>query len=416
MDQSDVMKKMKNRYADSGLSEVTSVILVIALILVLAIVVYVLVFGAFNPNYTKKTVYVGATAQVTDIPRSSSLTDHVLTLLPKSGDPFYFTGQQSSGTSGTRTTLQLQRPDGGTVYPRTSSLTGNPYGKQLYIYPNNSGSATMCDYDASTTLPSSSLRPMTTGTWKVQLIDEEQHVVADSFDLLMHEGSTSLPSAGGFVSGMFRSDCSPYTQTIYGSLTNRTDGPNNMSYTHFNGINSYMSIANDPGLSMTGDMAISLWMRPTDVSSFHQIIGKGSVNTATDENDNYQLFQVGNNLVFEWNDAVTNTHYQAITTSGPLSTNWNYITADVSGGTVKIYNNGVAQPLVYNQGSDPSSPNLGTTSPGVRLKATSNPVTVGKQNSGTWPFYYSGDIGSLSLYNRALTPTEISQNYAGYRA
>ena len=245
------------------MSEVTSVILVIALVLVLAVVIYVLVFGAIDPKYMKKSVYVGATAQVMDIPRSSGLTDHVITLLPKAGDKFYLTGQKTAGTSGARTTLKLVTPEGTSIYPRTSSLTGDPYGKQLYIYPNNSGSGTMCDYDASTTLPSTNLRPMTTGTWKIQLIDEELHVVADAFDTTVKNGATSLPAAGGFMTGMFRSDCTPYGQTTYGSLptsVNSTVG--NMTVTRFNGA-SYLSLANDPGLSMNGDMAISLWMDPT---------------------------------------------------------------------------------------------------------------------------------------------------------
>lgn len=414
---------MKSRSENSrGLSEVTSVILVIALILVLAVVIYVLVFGAFDPKYTKKTVYVGATADIVDIPRPSGLYDHVLTLLPKSGDRFYLTGQPAAGTSGTRATLRLGRPDGASVYPRTSSLTGDLYGKQLYIYPNNTGSGTMCDFDVSTTQPGSNLRPMTTGTWKVQLIDEEQHVLANSYDLLVREGIPSVPSAGGFVSGMYRSDCTRYSQTIYGSLANFTNGPGNMSYTRFNG-NSYLSIANDPGLSMTGDMAISLWMRPSDTGSisntgnWHQIIGKGSIDASNNEIDNYQLFQAGDKLVFEWNDAVTNTHYQAITSGPALGTDWNYVTASVSSGSIKIYNNGVEQPLVYSQGVDPRSVTTPAGFPGVRLKSTTNPVTVGKQNAPSGSsFYYKGDIGALSLYNRALTPEEIARNTANYQA
>jgi hypothetical protein len=407
-----------------AMSEVTSVILVIALILILAVVIYVLVFGAVDPKYMKKSVYVGGTAQVVDIPRSSGLTDHVISLLPKAGDKFYITGQQTTGTSGTRTTLLLVSPEGRSTYPRTSSLTGDPYGKQLYIYPNNSGSATMCDYDASTTVPPANLRPMTTGTWKIQLIDEELHVVADSFETTMRDGTTSLPTAGGFISGMFRSDCTPLGQTTYGSLptsVNRSIG--NMTVTHFNGA-SYLSLTNDPGLSMNGDMAISLWMDPTalgdpsNTGTWHQVLGKGSISGST-EDDNYQLFQIGNKLVFEWNDRVTNTHYQAITQNAVLGENWNYVTASISNGQIQIYNNGVVQNLVYNQGLDPRSSSLGTTPPsvGVRVKPNANPVTVGKQNAPAGSeFYYNGDIGALSLYNRGLTLTEIQQNYAAYRA
>jgi flagellin-like protein len=417
---------MKSRYTDSrGISETVSVILVIALVVVLAMVMYALIFGSVDTKYMKKSAYVAGTANAVDIPRASGISDHVLSFLPQSGDPFYFTGQKTAGVSGTRTTLKVLSPDGKTLYPRTSSLSGNPYGTELYIYPNNSGASTMCDYDVSNTIPAANLRPMPAGRWTVQLIDEEIHVVADSYDTIMRYGSTSLPTAGGFISGMFRSDCTPFSQTTHGSLprsTNATIG--NMTVTHFNGA-SYLSLADDPGLSMNGDMAISLWMDPTNLGdssntgNWHQILGKGSIDGSNTEVDNYQLFQIGDKLVFEWNDRVTNTHYQAITQNAVLGNDWNYVTASISSGGIKIYNNGVEQTLVYNQGLDPRSASLGTTPPavGVRVKPTSNPVTVGKQNAPAGSeFFYNGDIGALSLYNRALTPAEIAQNYAGYRA
>ena len=86
--------------------------------------------------------------------------------------------------------------------------------------------------------------------------------------------------------------------------------------------------------------------------NWHQILGKGSIS-GTAEDDNYQLFQIGNSLVFEWNDRLTNTHYQAITQNPVLGNDWNYVTASISGGSIKIYNNGAEQPLVFNQGLDP---------------------------------------------------------------
>lgn len=416
-------KKQNRDIHSQGMSEVSTEVLIIGLILVLAVVIYVLVFGNFNPAYMKKTVYVGATASTYDIPRSSGLTDHIIMLLPKSGDRFYLNGQQTPDTGGVKTSLRLLTPDGYSVPATTSSLSGTLYGRQLYIYPNNSGSATMCDYDVSTTVPPANLRPMSTGTWKIQLIDEEQHILANSLDVYMRDGSPSLPTAGGFATALFRSDCSPYLQTLFGPIQNFTNGPGNMLYTHFNGFNTYLSIADDPGLSLTGDMAISLWLRPTatgsssNTNNWHQIIGKGSIDASNNEVDNYQLFQIGDKLVFEWNDAVTNTHYQAITSSPALNTDWNYVTASVSNGQLKLYNNGIEQPLAYSQGLDPRYINTPSSFPGVRLKATSNPVTVGKQNGPAGSsFYYSGDIGAMSLYNRALTPEEIAQNYAGYRA
>jgi hypothetical protein len=186
-----------------------------------------------------------------------------------------------------------------------------------------------------------------------------------------------------------------------------------------------MSLANDPGLSMTGDMAISLWMRPdttgSGTNSWHTVIGKGQIVSGV-ENDNYQLVTVGNDLYFEWNDP-SGQHYHVSTTGlNPLQNNqWGYVTVDVKGGTpggVTIYNNGNPVAVQYYANNNPY-PYEGTamaSPPVVNLRANNLPVNVGVQADPSNPFYYKGDIGAISLYNRALTPAEIAQNYAGYRA
>jgi hypothetical protein len=269
---------------------------------------------------------------------------------------------------------------------------------------------------------------MPIGHWKIQLIDEELHVLTNTFETDMRNGITSLPVAGGFITGgssqLYHMDCTPISKTDYGTLVTSSTGPGNMTFTNFNGIDSSLTLANDPSLSFTGDMSISIWLKPyatgtsTDSSNWHQIIGKGSISGGT-ENDNYQLFQIGDKLVFEWNDASSGKHYQAITTTAPVSSaNWNYVTTSISGGTIEIYTNGVSQNLVYSEGLDPRSISTPVPNPPiVNLKNNDNNVTVGMQNgeSASQNFNYKGDIGALSLYNRGLTTTEIQQNYQAYR-
>jgi FlaG/FlaF family flagellin (archaellin) len=417
---------MKRKNTNStAVSEVVSVILVIALVLVLAMVVYILLFGSIDQKYLKKSVYVAGDANIGNILQPSGLNDQVLTFMPKAGDPFYLTGQNQN-TKGTQVTLKILSPDGKILSPDASGLSGALYGKTLFLYPNSSPSSTVCDLAISDKVPSGYLRPMVTGRYTIQLIDEQTHVLANSFTTTIKQGTTSLPVAGGFITPgkIYRSDCTLITSNTTGSLPTSPSGPGNMTFTTFNGA-SFMAIKNDPSLSFTGDMAISLWMRPTTAgdpnnpSSWHQILGKGAISGSS-ENDNYQLFQMGNKLVFEWNDATNPTiHYQAITQNPTVTAgNWNYVTASISGGKIQIYNNGQLQDLVYSQGVDPRSivtpfPNP----PVVKLQSTPNDVTVGKQNGGSGSeFYYTGDIGATSLYNRGLTLTEISSNNATYTA
>ena len=83
-------------------------------------------------------------------------------------------------------------------------------------------------------------------------------------------------------------------------------------------------------------------------------------------------------------------------------------------GQPQMYINGILQPsTVYTI----NVPNAGTATGGtVTLQDNNFPVKIGKQNSDATPFYYQGNIGNMTLYNRPLTANEIQQNYQSYSA
>jgi hypothetical protein len=426
-----------------GISEIAAEILIILLVLVIAAIAYAAFTGALNPLFFKKSVYVAGSAGVDTLPQPGGIADDVLTFLPKAGDPFYLTGQ-TSGTTGTQVTLQAISPTGQVLYPDASALNGTLYGKTLYIYPNNTPSSTQCNYAISQAPPTGTLRPMTLGTWTIQMIDQNVHVIAGSYTQVVKNGATALPVAGGLLTtgtGEFYDvNCNPLTEDVTGTLTTTNTGPGGMLATLFSG-GSYISIPDSTGLAFTGDMSISMWFDPTeagsadDPSTWQQLIGKGLTTTAgsssADENDNYQLFQLGNQLLFEWNDASTGTHYQAITSSTPVQANaWNYVSVTVQNGQLTIYNNGIPQPLVYDEGNVPYTDSGATPvtsltqlpnppTGGVQLANNNNyPVNIGQQNAASPgnDFNYNGYMGSTALYNRALTSTEIADNYAADQA
>jgi len=410
-----------------GMSDLAAEILIIILVIAIAAVSFAAFSGALNPLFLKKSTYIAGSAAVTGIPQSVGGTEDVLTFLPKAGDAFYLTGQ-TYNTSGSQVTLRAFSPDGKTLTPDAGSLQGPLYGKTLFIYPNSSGAATQCDYTISDQKPSGSVRPMVTGCWTVQLVDENVHVITGTYKARVTHGSASQPSAGGFISAagkLYRSDCTLLSQTVHGNLTTSNTGPGNMTVTHFDG-NSYLTLANDPTLAFTsGNLSISLWFKPTDATSptssgsnWHQLIGKGTTTGVNNENDNYQLFQYGNKLLFEWNDATTGQHYQAYTNTNPISSSsWNYVTVSVTNGNLALYVNGVSQALTYDNSNVPGN-NILPSAKTVNLQVNNNDVTVGKQNaaSSSDSFYYSGDMGAIALYNRGLTSSEIAANYAGNRA
>ena len=85
------------RKNSKGISEVASTILVIALVLVLAMVVYALFFGSLG-SYLKPTSRVAATAGTAKIALDASTSTQILYALPSSGDKYYLQGQSNIPT------------------------------------------------------------------------------------------------------------------------------------------------------------------------------------------------------------------------------------------------------------------------------------------------------------------------------
>lgn len=406
------MKKQNNN--SRGISEAVSVILMIALVLVLAIVIYILVSGAVDPKYMQKTVYIAGVADAVPMDAFQD-SNYILTYLAKAGDPFYLVGQRLGG--GTPVTMRVFSPDGRNLSPDTSALSGTLYGKTLYIFqdPKSSNS---CEYIVSDAPPTQIPPPLVTGTWTIQMIDEKIHVLANTYTTAVTKGTTSLPvtllTGTGTGGKSYRADCSASEGTCSGvcPLMYNTS-PCNMTYSEFTGSNS-LTFPDDPTLKYTGDMSIAVSIRPTTTgdsansANWHQIIGKGVTVGVNDENDNYQFFQMGDRLYFEWNDAVTGIHYHAMTPTGILQAGqWNNLNVVVQNGHLSIYDNGLSQPLSYYQSNVPGVNPVGA--PTVRLQNNNNPVTIGKQNGSPGnEFYFNGDIGGIALYNRGLTPAEIA--------
>jgi len=87
---------------------------------------------------------------------------------------------------------------------------------------------------------------------------------------------------------------------------------------------------------------------------------------------------------------------------------WSHIFATLTGGvngTINIYINGVSQPL--------RNLSAGT----VTNTSNSEPVVVGgKDGAGNSSAWFPGNIAMACVYNRALSPNEILQNYNSTRS
>ncbi len=411
-----------------GISEVASAILVIALVLVLTMVVYALFFGSLG-NYLKPTSRIAATAGTAKIPIDAKTSMQILYALPSSGDKYYLQGQ-SNIPSGFPVVYFVLRDSNGNSYQTSSSglsAAANQYGNPLFLYQDRTGNYHYTDSIQIIGSNISQIKPLSQGIWTVIMYDKTANVPLTQMTAKIGSDSSSsnleLPNYTLCLTGVCGSKGSGVANNSY-NVTYGT-GPGGMTALQFNGINSNISIPNNPDLTFTGDMSISLWMAPDTTGStpadWHTVLGKGQIVGGV-EDDNYQLVTIGNDLYFEWNDP-SGQHYHVSTTGqNPLSDDtWGYVTVVVNGGTaggVTIYNNGNPVPVQYYNNNNPY-PYEGTpmtTPPVVNLKANSLPTNVGIQADPSNPFYYEGDIGNMAVYNRALSASEIQHDYSTYQA
>jgi hypothetical protein len=292
-----------------------------------------------------------------------------------------------------------------------------PTGGTIYFYHDNTGykiTDSMIDYNKK-----KNLRPLDIGEWAVHMIDNNSRQVIGIYKISVGRIQTTInpisPRAIWTLSGpgwnITNASGILVPSTSYGTVP--TIGPNNMPALQFNGTGSYVTFQNNPDLTYTGELSVSLWMNSTNLNSAHQLIGKG----VSDLNDNYDLFTLNNQLYFEWADSATGQMYHIMTNTSPLQTSqWDYVTLVIDNRVPKFYNNGAEIPISYYAGNNPwiNPPTI----PPVQVNLTSNnePVQIGEQNYPGAPFYYGGSMGPVALYNRALTIQEILYNNSTYQA
>ncbi|MDI9632801.1 MAG: LamG domain-containing protein [Methanolinea sp.] len=411
--------------SESGISATVSIFLLVILVIGIAIVLWSVFMG--YPSILHHTVYIASEAKAEEFMQPGGIPMEIVTLRIKEAEPFHFSGQEPP-VAGKEVVIKVVTPDGRTLYPVPFIKGGSLEGKTLYIYPNSTGFSSYCDYVVSDMPPTGRLKPFTTGTWLIQLIDPEANLLVSSDDRArITKGASSYAVAGGTPgSGVYRTDCTPLSFSVHGNpVRGNTGPPMNMSYLSFDG-NDWLEFADDPTLTFTGALTISMWLKPQDVGTpsqytnsqyWKQVIGKGLQISSNKEDKNYDLYLIGDRIYFEWDDRVTGTHYHIMTDSTAVYGNtWQYVNLVVEGGKPKIYVNGVSRPFSYYQSNVPGNNKITNPAlyPEVRLKDNNHPMTMGKQASSVYPFYYKGEIGSFALYNRGLTEQEILENYQSY--
>jgi hypothetical protein len=174
----------------------------------------------------------------------------------------------------------------------------------------------------------------------------------------------------------------------------------------FDGVDDYVLNSTLTPL-ITNQLTISVWFFATDVSTDNMIV---SSENSTTTNSRFILFQDKvafisgrvNTYTFIPGDSTTGNIRMEFASNSEVLNQWVNITGTFianSATGLRGYKNGI---------EDPNSPiNASTVNP----LSYNGPLYIGTRNPDSNQRYFDGRIGIVQVYNRALSASEILQNY-----
>ncbi|MGI8788257.1 MAG: LamG-like jellyroll fold domain-containing protein [Pyrinomonadaceae bacterium] len=166
----------------------------------------------------------------------------------------------------------------------------------------------------------------------------------------------------------------------------------------FNGNTASAVIVPDSPSLRPANVSIDAWVNPA-VYSFLSIIAIKGNTSQVAQIQPYLLALNGNQIAFQIGNG-TNSDLLTSTSLVPLNV-YTHVAATYDGTTMQIYINGVL---------DASK----TSTLGSLIQTDTNPLAIGGEILSppqTVIFQFNGAIDELSIYNRALTPAEITSIY-----
>ena len=158
--------------------------------------------------------------------------------------------------------------------------------------------------------------------------------------------------------------------------------------------NSFVPFINDTALD-TQTPSVEVWVKTDALTQYGFWFEKGTVNTQ------YSLFQEGTNIT--WRTAgLSPTDIDVTTATYMNTTSWYQIVGTFTSGSKKLYINAVER------GSSGVTGTISTSAGGMSIGA------YGGYNGGR-SYYYNGRLASCKVYNKVLTPEEVSQNFNALR-
>ena len=194
-----------------------------------------------------------------------------------------------------------------------------------------------------------------------------------------------------------------------GSLINGpTFSSDNGGYIRCDGTNDFIEVSDNASLDFgSNNFTVEYWFRKlATTTGFDNLWGPNKWNTGSSPGTNEWILTIGNGSNGNGNNysfgvEVGTTGYNTGESSETLSLNtWYQIVGIRNGGTLLTYVNSTLKQNVNPSGFTSSSSINNVTGRTLRIN-----------NSGLNNFYTNADNSILRIYNKALSATEVLQNY-----
>jgi hypothetical protein len=152
----------------------------------------------------------------------------------------------------------------------------------------------------------------------------------------------------------------------------------------FNGISSWVTVADAASLDLTSGLTIEAWLNPAVGTAWRTVALKENANGLA-----YALYSA-NNALRPAGFVHTNADWGLNGTSAVALNVWTHLALTFDGTTLRMFVNGVQ---------------ASSTSVAGAAVVTSGPLRIG--GNSVWGEYFKGLIDEVRIYNRALSAAEI---------
>ena len=158
--------------------------------------------------------------------------------------------------------------------------------------------------------------------------------------------------------------------------------------TSFDGSSSYINCGTSPSLNLQSSFTLDAWVNQTNSTGYQTIINHGSQGASGE----YWLYLSNGKVSLEVGNGTSHDFRENLSTA--IGTGWNHIIVTFNNGLVYAFVNGIQTASV--------SLNISNTLGGTQS------LSIGKYPSN---YYFNGLIDEVRIYNRTLSPTEVTQLY-----